>query len=467
MLLPQTKEREYRFKLALRMGLPIFGLILALVLHTVLENSQTLQISFYVESLILLVFSIYFILYLIYTGFTVKITDDVSKTFTREYLFSYLKEELKREKEYTLILISIDNLQDINTLYGMKNGDNVLEKVALWVADYLKNQSIENFPLGHIKGGDFILGLKGIESDYTTMLDLMCLKSDEFKVDDIEIKLSSSISDSHYSQELDYIVENLFELQEQKRDFKRAQKDEEINPNELESFVINAIDNCHLSIMTQDVFLENKRSFRECFIKLKSPEGKLLYPKSYMKVINKLGLGVKYDLMVLEALLYSAKIEENSIYALNISPTSLRNEKFLHTIRELLKESKIKIMFILSETEYFSHISRYNNILSSLKRSGVLITVDRLGTIHTSFLYLRELKIDFIRFDTYYSNAERIKDNRAIIDGFNLMAHEKGVKTWMKNITNRETLEFVDSLKIDYLQGKELSSLELIYEKKV
>ena len=95
------------------MGLAIFGLILALLIHTFLENSQTLQASFYVESLILFVFSIYFILYLVYNGFNVKITDDVRKTFTREYLFSYIKEKLKKEKDYTLILISVDNLDDI------------------------------------------------------------------------------------------------------------------------------------------------------------------------------------------------------------------------------------------------------------------------------------------------------------------------------------------------------------------
>ena len=55
MLLPQTKEREYRFKLALRMGLPIFALIIALVSHTLIDNYVTLNISFYVESLALLV----------------------------------------------------------------------------------------------------------------------------------------------------------------------------------------------------------------------------------------------------------------------------------------------------------------------------------------------------------------------------------------------------------------------------
>ena len=54
MLLPQTKEREYRFKLALRIGLPIFGLILALISHTLTITYETLQLTFYIESAILL-----------------------------------------------------------------------------------------------------------------------------------------------------------------------------------------------------------------------------------------------------------------------------------------------------------------------------------------------------------------------------------------------------------------------------
>ena len=33
----------------------------------------------------------------------------------------------------------------------------------------------------------------------------MCLKSNEFKVDDIEVKLSGAISDTNHSHELDYL----------------------------------------------------------------------------------------------------------------------------------------------------------------------------------------------------------------------------------------------------------------------
>jgi diguanylate cyclase with GGDEF domain len=147
MLLPETKEREYRFKLALRMGLPIFALVLILVSHRLITNYETLEPSFYVEVILLLTFSIYFIFYIIYKSFDIRITEAVSKTFTREYLYKHLKKELASNKEYTLILISIDNLSDINSRYGIKNGDKVLKQVVSWVGKYLKSKDLTNFPM--------------------------------------------------------------------------------------------------------------------------------------------------------------------------------------------------------------------------------------------------------------------------------------------------------------------------------
>ena len=465
MLLSETKEREYRFKLALRMGLPIFALVIALVFHTLISNHETLQTSFYIEAVLLLAVSIYFIFYLIYNGFRVKITDHITKTFTREYLYDYLKKEIKKEKEYTLILVSIDNISDINSMYGIKNGDKTLEFVASWIAKYFENENIYNFPLGHIKGGDFIIGIRGLKNNYATMLELMCLKASEFNVDDIEVKISGAIIDTSYSPELDYMIENLFEIQEKNRSSKLKYEEEEISPSELELMVVQAIKHKNLIIMSQNVYEGKNIVFKECFVKLKNKEDKVLHPKKYMKIIKKLGLSVEFDLMIFERIMQYCKADEKRIYALNISPTSLRNEKFLTQVKELMKEgSNIRPMFILCEQEYYSHTARYNSILQSLKKSGVLIGIDRLGSIHTSFLYLRELEIDVVRFDNYYSNEEKLQENRSIIDGFTLMAHEKGVKSWIKNIQTQSCLELVQSLDIDYIQGKQLCELEKVYE---
>ncbi|WP_428739028.1 EAL domain-containing protein [Sulfurimonas sp.] len=463
MLLPQTKEREYRFKLALRMGLPIFALIVAFISHTLITNYSSLQASFYLEAILLLVFTIYFIFYLIYNGFTVKITDDVTKTFTREYLNKYVKSQIKHKKNYTLILVSVDNLNDINNLYGIKNGDKVLKEVAQWIATYLKSEKIEGFPIGHLKGGDFILGFEGFQNEYKTVLDLMCLKATEFKVGDIEVKISGAITDTNYSTNLDYLIENLLEIQESTRDIKERFKEDKIDPNELESLVIRAIKNSDLVISSQDVVGKDE-NFQECFVKLKSYNGRYIFPKAYIKIINKLGLGVEFDIMVLEqiALVYNTEVT----IAVNIFPTSLRNEKFLSKAKEMMRDKKnLHIIFMLYEMEYYSYTNRYNSIISSLKEYNISIGIDRVGSIHTSFLYLRELQIEYIRFDTYYSRYEKMQNNKSVIEGFNIMAHDKNIKSWIKNIEEKESYILAKELNIDFIQGKYLSEVEKLYEK--
>ncbi len=465
MLLPHTKEREYRFRLALRMGLPIFALIFALIF----TSNEHLSTVFYVELILLSVFSVYFIFYIIYKSFDIRITEAVSRTFTREYLYKYLKKAIEKNKDYTLILISIDNLNDINTRYGIKNGDKVLYNVAVWIGKYFKEKDIENFPLGHVKGGDFILGLKGKKSEYKPLLELMCLKANDFKIDDIEVNISGSIIDTSYSEDLNYLVEKLFELQEENQTQKLEQsKDEILSPSDMESSVINAINKKHFIVMSQDVFHKDKSVIKECFMKLKSPDGKTLHPKSYMKVINKLGLMLEYDLMMLEEKILRCIESSDQIFALSISPTSLRNPKFLMKVKEVLKDYRYvqnKIMFVLSEKEYFSQIEKYNSILKSLRNAGILIAIDKLGAYHTSFLYLRDLEIDIVRFDSLYTKKVLTKEQYiSIIAGFNIMAHEVHVKTWIKMIETQETKEMLEEIEVDYLQGKYLAPLEKVFE---
>ncbi len=467
MLLPQTKEREYRFRLALRMGLPIFGLVLILISNTLVTNYQTLDPSFYIEAILLLAFSIYFIFYIIYESFDIRITEAVSKTFTRVYLYKHLKKEIKNNQEYTLLLISIDNLSDINSRYGIKNGDNVLRKVALWVGKYLQSKELNNFPMGHIKGGDFIVGLKGSKNQYTTILELMCLKSDEFTVDDIEVKITGAITDTQFSNDLEYMIENLFEQQEANRNQKQNFKNiENINPEIQESFVVNAIKNRSFVVMTQDVFEDEKSLIKECFVKLKTPDGKVIHQKTYMKVLNKLGLMVDYDLMILEQNIAKCYDDSQNIFAMSISPSSLRNPSFTFKAKELLnnKEIKNRLIFLLSEIEYYSQIDRYNFTLKSFRDLGVLIAIDRLGAIHTSFLYLRDLDVDIVRFDSFYTKEITNEKSKSIIAGFNLMAHKKNLKTWIKMVESEEIKTQVKELKIDYMQGKYLAPVIKKYE---
>ncbi len=466
MLLPEKRERAYRFRLALRMGLPIFALALALLSNRLITSYDSLELSFYIEVILLFTFSIYFIFYMIFNSFDERITELVSKTFTREYLYKYLKKEMQNNKNYTLILISIDNLHDINARFGISNGDKVLYRVVSWIEEYFKDKGIENFPIGHVKGGDFIIGLRGNCSEHNTTLELMLLKMSEFKVDDIEVKLSGAMSDTSFSDNLNFIIENLFELQEEKKSINLVPKQDEINPNQLEFFVINAIKKRTFIIMTQDVVEDENIVIKECFVKLKTPDGKILHPKSYVKVINRLGLMLEYDVMIFQKSIECNKTD-NKLFAISVSPSSLRNQTFLTKAKEIVSNNSLaknRVMLILAEAEYYSHIDRYNSILKSLRNMGILIAIDKLGSLNASFLYLRELDIDAVRFDQMYTKKLSNQKYRSVIEGFNLMAHSNGVKTWVRMIEDEEHKLLAKNVGADYLQGKHIAPLEKIYE---
>ncbi len=468
MFLPEIKEREYRFKLALRMGLPIFALMFALIFHTVITTYDSLDSIFYIESIIVLAFGIYFIFYLIYSGFESKITDDVSKVFTRTHLNKYLKKDLLKNKDYTLILISVDNLNDINDRYGIKNGDKVLYKVGQWIYKYLKENNITNFPIGHVKGGDFVLGLKGKSDEYKSILELLCLKTDGLKIDDIEVKILTAIKDTTFSSDLDFLLENLFELKERNRNKKNVESfDEDIKPSELESYVINAIRSKQFILMKQDIFSNGQVSMCECFVKLKREDGKYIHQKSYIKILNKLRLMSDYDYMVLEKSVQECNKDSDIMFAINISPTSVRDRKFFLKVKELLDmnpDAKNKIMFVLCEKEYYSFSHRYGEIMKNIRALGIKIAIDKFGSYHSSFLYFKEFKVDAIRLSSSYTKGIDNENYINIINGFCMMAKRSDTKVWMKMVEDEQTFKKIDALDIDYIQGKYLSELETIYE---
>jgi len=233
----------------------------------------------------------------------------------------------------------------------------------------------------------------------------------------------------------------------------------------LEFFVINAIKNKSFILLAQAVFENEKSVIKECFVKLKTSNNKLIHQKSYMNAINKLGLMVDFDLMVLERTIACAINTNSEIFALTIAPTSLRNSIFLAKIKELMNhKNRNKIMFLLSEQEYYSYGDKFSAIIKSLREMGILITIDRLGVLHTSFLYMRDLEIDAVRFDSLLTKEIKKRNYNSIIVGFNAMAKTRNIKTWMKMIESKDTKTEVINFEVNYLQGKYLSKIEKIYE---
>ena len=463
MLLPEEKERAIRFKLALRIGLPVFILFLIIILSFFSFGEGRIPTFFLVIAISSFVVMIYYIFYLIYVGQEERITDPITHTFSREYLVNYFKRKIDAGP-YTILLISVRNLTDINSRYGVKKGDQILYEVGHWIGDFLKEKSIERFPIGHYKGSDFLVGFKGEKQQFQNLLDLMCLKFDNRTIDEIEISLISAVVDTRYSKDVDQLITRLFEIADEKLAHKEASLDEEeIDPTVLESSVIKAIQNHSFSVMFQEVYEKGKLSMLETSIKLVNDSGKIIHQNKFIPVINRLGLTRTFDEMIFEKIVeLCEEVPQHFMIAFSLSPSSIRNNNFLERALSLLSNNEVargRIMFVLSENDYYDHPKRYNEQLQAYRRLGIFIAIDNFGAFKSGMIFLKDLKVDVLRFDNSYGKHLSQKEYQSIIKGLNVLAQGLGLRSWIRMVENSEQERLTEKLGIDFVQGLHLGKI--------
>ncbi len=462
MILPEKKERENRFKLALRMGLPIFFLGFLSIFAFISQPSQEITSSFYIGATLILAIMIYFFLYMIYRGFDERITDPITNTFTREYLYKLFKKEIQKS-DYSIMLVSIDNLHTINETYGIKNGDAILYGTVKEITNFLYSKGIYNFPLGHIKGGDFLIGLDGTKEEYLSVLDIMCLKFSNYQINNIEVQVVGAIVDSHFSKNVDYMIDYLFEQQILNKSSKDIIKDEDtIDPNDLEISIINAIRNSSFKIYGQNVYDQEGNIVLEDLSAKLMIKDKIIHQKVFIPVINRLGLAKEYDLMLLDEVAKKISLDER-VCSFSISPTTLRDPHFISYIKGLLDTYlgiKNRIVFLISEIDYYNNIIRYNQTIQSLRNMGIYIAIDRYGEYHSSSLYFREIEVDMVRFDSRYTKNLQSDRYEKILKGLHIGVNSLNSKSWIKMIEEEETYDIAKQIGIDMLQGKYLDNLK-------
>lgn len=467
MLYSEEKERENRFKLALRMGLPVFALAVITTTSVLLRYFQEIPYTFVIIAFGVLGVMVYYLFYLIYQGFDERITDPITHTFTREYFIQTLEKDIGK-REYTFILISVVNLDDINKHYGYANGDKVLLSVAERIADYFSERNMTRIPISHFKGGDFLIAFEGTQEQHRSLMEVMCVKFQHFNIDDIEIDLVGSMTDSTRTHSLEKIIEWLFELQRENIKMQNMGGDDDVDPDTIDSLVVEAIENRSFSYRYQAAYEDDDVLFYEMAVKLPSGEKKLIHQKRFMPVIRRLGLVRQFDEIQTEAALeHIPRLNPEQKIAVNIAASSLRNPRFFEHITMLLSNNtalKERLIFAFSENSYYHQTKQFNARLQAFRRAGVCIALDRLGGLHTSLRYLHDLEVDIVRFDFHLGKNADDPKTKVLIEGLHFAIKKLGLRSWIGMVEDEAKYRTVKALGIEIAQGNFLSPIDTIKE---
>jgi len=449
--------------LALRTGLPLFLLAAILMFTRLSEYFLEIPIGFYISSIFILAVSIYFIFYMIYRGFDEQITDPITHTFTRQKVVSILKDDIKKYDKYSIVLVGIENLADINSRYGTQAGDKVLQLVAKETGKFFTNKGFEKFPIGHFKGGDFLIGLKGNYNTIRPFLEMMCVKFDDFSMNDIEIKVRGSIVDKSLSKDVPSLIERLFELNEtemEEGEYIHTISEDDLTIIEVEENIRYAISERNFSSMFQRI--EADENIAQVSFKLQGRDNKIIHQKVFMPIINRLGYEREFEEIILEKVLMSCKKLDNITFAFNIAPSVLRNNRFLQRFIQITTRANIdcsRLIIILSEKETYANMKRYNETIQQYRELGVRFVLDNVGSLNSSVEYIKRLEVDIIRFDKAFSKHIDSPVYTSLLYGYQKMCEETKMKSWIKMVDNEETKTFFKEIKVDYIQGNLVSKI--------
>ena len=144
-------------------------------------------------------------------------------------------------------------------------------------------------------------------------------------------------------------------------------------------------------------------------------------------------------------------------FSINLSGRLIGDEDILNFLKELINETGVdpkNIIFEITETAAVRDLSKAAAFVDQLKDVGCSFALDDFGVGFTSFLYLRDLNVDYIKIDGSFIRKlhENDKDQlfvKALAD----IARGMKIKTIAEFVENEEILEILKHLGVDYAQG--------------
>jgi len=155
-----------------------------------------------------------------------------------------------------------------------------------------------------------------------------------------------------------------------------------------------------------------------------------------------------------------------SVSTLNLSGQSIGDDKFIARVLELIKTTPVNtnhLCFEITETSAIANLENAKTFLTQLQGLGCLTALDDFGSGLSSFGYLRNLPIDYIKIDgLFIKQISQDQTSRVMVEAIHSIGRTMNLKTIAEFVESEEILEVVRSIGIDYAQGYHLGKPEPI-----
>ncbi|MBV1874139.1 MAG: DUF1631 family protein [Gammaproteobacteria bacterium] len=388
-----------------------------------------------------------------------------------------VQDSRENEEEYVVCNFNLDQFKVINNTCGMLGGDQLLQKVAGIMEQWMPAGGV----LARLGGDEFGVLLKDIDvKEAYSLIENQAHAIETYRFDWKEkvISLTVSVGVSAVNNNsisatavLEAANEACISAKEAGRNIIQVfheNDDQLVERNDMMMWVTQlnqALDEDRLHLRGQKISAVadvNVISHYEILLTVEGPDGSLLPPVDFIHAAEKYNRMQAVDRWVIKNVFEWLHDNEHNLesvggVAINLSGHSMNDSHMLEYIFDLFVKFEVprdRVMFEVTETAAISNLDEATDFINEMRNIGCKFALDDFGSGLSSYAYLKHLPVDYVKIDgVFIKDIVTDKSDYAMVKSINEMAQFLGMKTIAEYVENGEVLDLLKEIGVNYAQG--------------
>jgi diguanylate cyclase (GGDEF)-like protein len=401
--------------------------------------------------------------------------DDLTDLPNREFLSNEIDQAIERAQQinqpFAILLVDLRQFKEINTTLGHFYGDFLIQKVAIRLAETVRNSDT----LARFGGDKFAVLMPDTDEKQAVAVSqkITAAMKTPFEVEANRLVVETSIGIvlfPDHAKQSDLLLQNadiaMYEAQKNHVDYSLFDLNQD--PSKLDKMLLlseirGAIKNEELVLYFQPQVsvVNGKLCGAEALVRWDHPQRGLIMPDDFIDIIERTGLSNALMGFVLnKALQHQSEWQQaglNINMSVNLSVKNLHDYEFPSVAKELIKKWQInpsRLTLEITESGLMVDPGRVTKVVSALKSTGVNLSIDDFGTGYSSLAYLRKFPAREIKIDKSFVFDMLVNEDSAVIVKSTIdMAHNIGRLVVAEGVENNDTRVLLRRLGCDFMQG--------------
>lgn len=393
-------------------------------------------------------------------------------------LSDHVSDAINNDNHHVLCYLDLDKFKLINDTAGHHAGDQYLIQAAALIQSCLRGDDI----ISRLSGDEFAIILKNCSQEGALKITKKIsqnMASMKFNWDDCDYSLGVSIGINPLSKNTQNAADAIRKAdlacytakdQGKSQIYIYEEEDSELIRRQEETYwatrITKAIDNDRIQLYAQPIIAlknpDQQKQHVEILVRLLDEENQLIMPDAFIPAAERYNLMPQLDRKIIYETFsfihkYSDNDENITHYSINLSGNTIGDGEIVAYIKNTADKFKIDtrlICFEITETAAIKNLNKAKTLIKELKVYGFKFALDDFGSGLSSFQYLKNLPVDFLKIDgSFVSDMVNNNIDHAMVAAINEVGHIMGIKTIAEFVENEQIIRKLRDINVDYGQG--------------